>query len=199
MHCCHRNKADPALVSQIQESPFSPVTMSRTMQVLSLGLPRTGSASLAQAFAVLGYEGIFHGINEIDNDQAYRKMGRAADGTFPSLPSYKGQPFTMEDWDDLYGNYDVTTDMASFFGPQLIKVYPDAKVVLVKRDYDAWYKSLDEGLLQTGESWLVRFHLKYTEPLSGLATAASAQKIMKGYFEAKDIDGRNSQECKTYL
>jgi hypothetical protein len=30
---------------------------------------------------------------------------------------------------------------AALFGPELIAAYPDAKVVLTNRDFDAWYKS----------------------------------------------------------
>lgn len=157
------------------------------MQVLSLGLPRTGSASLAEAFAILGYQGVFHGLNVLDDDDTYRKLGCAADATFPVLQSYTGVPYSNDDWNNLYGEYEVTTDMASFFAPQLIEAYPDAKVVLVKRDYDSWYKSVDEGLLQPIESWLVQFHIKYIEPVAGLVTGCSGQKVMLGYFEAKNI------------
>ena len=162
--------------------------MPRKMQVLSLGMPRTGSASLAEAYSILGYVGVFHGIKVLSDDAVFRKIGRAADATFPNLPSYTGKPFSRGDWEDLYGEYEVSTDMASFFTPQLIATYPDAKVVLVKREFDAWFKSLDDGLLKPTGAAMTQFHIKYTEPLAGLATASAGQKCLLGYFQAKNMD-----------
>lgn len=54
----------------------------------------------------------------------------------------------------MFGEHEAITDAAGIFGPQLIEAYPDAKCVLVVRDFDAWARSVDETLLSYLFSWL---------------------------------------------
>ncbi|KAL1960373.1 hypothetical protein VTO42DRAFT_8333 [Malbranchea cinnamomea] len=48
--------------------------------------------------------------------------------------------FEKEDWDKLLRNCQAVSDFpsAAFF-PELLKVYPDVKVVLNTRDIDTWH------------------------------------------------------------
>lgn len=157
------------------------------MKVLSLGMPRTGSASLAEAYAILGYQGIYHSLYVMDEYKDWEIISGAADATFPTLPTFTKEPFPPRDWDKLYANYDVTTDMGAFFARQLIDAYPEAKVVLAERDYDAWYRSVDEGIFSWFDYWVVRFYIRTVEPLLGLNAAGAGLKALLGYFEARDI------------
>ncbi|KAH7313590.1 hypothetical protein B0I35DRAFT_276090 [Stachybotrys elegans] len=160
----------------------------REMKVLAMGLPRTGTASMAKALEILGYQGVYHGIKAIDTPQDWVVFSRAADATFPSLPTYTGKPFTQEDWEELYRNCEATTDLASVFGKSLTSTYPNAKVVLVIRDYDKWYKSIDEMVLKQLWGPLADFSVNYVEWVLGSQAGPASRKLMLGFFQAKDAD-----------
>ncbi|KAL9086976.1 MAG: hypothetical protein Q9159_003870 [Coniocarpon cinnabarinum] len=55
---------------------------------------------------------------------------------------FGGRPFSKTEWDQLLGHCQAVSDFpACAFAPELIKAYPDAKVILTNRPVDAWYKS----------------------------------------------------------
>ncbi|KAK3709597.1 hypothetical protein LTR37_010818 [Vermiconidia calcicola] len=58
------------------------------------------------------------------------------------------QPFGRAEFDQLLGHWGGTTDQpAAFFAEELVQAYPEAKVVLVERDVDRWYKSYSECVI----------------------------------------------------
>lgn len=158
----------------------------REMKVLALGLPRTGSASIAEALVILGYKGVHHGLKTIDSLDDWKVINRAADATFPVLPTYTGKPFTRDEWDELYGSYEAGTDMAALFATQLVKVYPNAKVILSVRDFDKWYASYDTIFEQLW-SFSADLAINYAEPLIGFETGVASRKAILGFFEAKNV------------
>ncbi|KAJ6781198.1 hypothetical protein PWT90_07837 [Aphanocladium album] len=176
----------------ITYKPASAMATSRHVQketkILSLGLPRTGSASIASALRILGFE-TCHGLDLLDSKVAWDVMERAADASYPTLPTYTGVPFTREQWDELFGPYEVVTDLGSTFGPQLIQVYPDAKVILVIREFKSWFRSFDEGVLQVFWYPAVKLLIKYVEPMFGRGMGRAGHKVFLGFFAANDVDG----------
>ncbi len=59
----------------------------------------------------------------------------------------KAEPFTLTQWDQLLAEYGAITDVPALaFWQDLIVAYPDAKIVLMERDIDRWYKSFDEAV-----------------------------------------------------
>ncbi|CAM1504580.1 Fc.00g021710.m01.CDS01 [Cosmosporella sp. VM-42] len=160
----------------------------REMKVLALGLPRTGTASIAEALTVLGYQDVYHGIKALDSNADWAIMNRAADASFPVLPTYTGKPFTREEWDELYGSCEATTDVASPFATQLIETYPEAKVLLVIRDFDKWYKSINEGVLNNLWNPVAEFSINYIEPILGSVAGVASRKAMLGLFQACTVD-----------
>lgn len=167
------------------------------MKVLALGLPRSGTASMAEALTILGYKDVFHGIKAIDNSSVWSILSRAADATFPNLPSYTGKAFTRDQWDEMYGSCEATTDLASLFAPQLVNVYPDAKVVLVIRDFDKWQTSMSTIVDQLW-NLTADFAVNYVEPLIGSVTGPASRKMMLGYFQASTPDEMRQNMRQTY-
>ena len=54
-------------------------------------------------------------------------------------------------WDALYNGYDGTVDFPGYpWYKEHMKQYPDAKVILTVRDFDAWYKSVDSTVYRAG-------------------------------------------------
>jgi hypothetical protein len=117
--------------------------------VIHAGLWRTGTASMCEAYSTLGLRP-WHGLYlDRENKEVWQRFEKAIDATLPNAPGAKAQPpFTRADWDTIFGDYDVPTDWAGWFVEELADAYPDAKVVIVQRDFDAWYRSLDETLLR---------------------------------------------------
>jgi hypothetical protein len=169
----------------------------RDMKVLALGLPRTGSASIAEALTILGYKNVHHGIKAIDDPDSWKVLNRAADATFPVLPTYTGKPFTRAQWDDMYGSCEAATDMAALFAPQLISIYPDAKVILVIRDFDKWYKSYNTVFTELW-SFGADLAIDYAEPLIGYETGRASRKTVLGFFNASNVDEARRNARQVY-
>ena len=92
------------------------------------------------ALETLGYKPTYHGYTPLSHIDDCAKWIRA----FEAKYHRRGPPFTRDDWDDLLGNYHAVTDAPAIcFAEELIKAYPEAKVVLVERDIERWYQSFE--------------------------------------------------------
>lgn len=170
--------------------PTSPAQTSQPIRptlVLSLGLPRTGTASMAAALRILGYQNVWHGVDAISNSADWAVLNRAADATFPNLPSYTGKPFTRADWDEIWGPCEAITDIGSIFSAQLVDAYPEAKVVLVQRDVEKWYVSVEEGVFSSLWGTVPDFFVGVVEPLIGSVAGPASRKHLLGFFGARDV------------
>lgn len=166
----------------------TPHRPNRPTQVLSLGLPRTGTASMAAALRILGYHDVWHGVDALGNSSEWAILDRAADATFPTLPSYAGPPpFARADWDELWGPCEAITDIGSIFSAQLVDAYPEAKVVLVERDVETWYASVDEGVFSSLWGTVPDFFVGVVEPLVGSVAGPASRKHLLGFFAARDV------------
>uniref|UniRef100_A0A0D2YKP1 NAD dependent epimerase/dehydratase n=1 Tax=Fusarium oxysporum (strain Fo5176) TaxID=660025 RepID=A0A0D2YKP1_FUSOF len=109
----------------------------RPLKALCLGLPRTGTTSLAAALSVLGLRDVHQGSTMPWSD--FEFFDRAADASFPNLPTYNDKGgLTREEWDVLYAPCEAVIEPAGLFAQQLLDVYPGVKVIVSKRPYKAW-------------------------------------------------------------
>ncbi|ATY61954.1 hypothetical protein A9K55_007909 [Cordyceps militaris] len=120
--------------------------------ILCAGLPRSGTASLSKALEILGIAPVHHVMKLDDWPQLYA-WGRAAWCHFPYLRKrrlfrafYLSRydpllPWSRGDWDRLIGPYRAVTDVAAYFGPEIYRAYPEARVILVERPFDRWAQS----------------------------------------------------------
>ena len=98
----------------------------------------------------------------------------------------RGFPFTREDWDALLGHVAAVTDVPCIcFAPELIECYPEAKVVLVERDIDTWYKSFDNTVIQSGFHPVTNY-LAYLDPGFTGALFWTSLKWRKGFFRSSN-------------
>lgn len=134
----------------------APHKRTKPVQVLCLGLPRTGTESLSVALKTLGIE-TYHGwdvVFEPDGSKLQhlrelvrRKYYGSSDGDVH---------ISSADFDILIGdNQAVIDSLPTLFAPELIAAYPDAKVILNQRpDLDAWHRSIDKTIVQAvDQSW----------------------------------------------
>ncbi|KAF5557314.1 efflux pump antibiotic resistance [Fusarium phyllophilum] len=160
------------------------------IKIIHAGLYRTGTASMAAAYRTLGYKA-HHALHN-EWHEPWNKLEQAAEATFPHLshlPDYTHSgprpPFTREDWQSLWGVYDVATDIASTFTLELIKAYPDAKVVVVQRKFEEWWPSFHSEILVSvfEATWLQKFLTWYVLRFRALH---AMRKILAGFFSVNE-------------
>ncbi len=170
------------------------------LKVIHAALFRMGTKSMAQAYKILGYE-THHGLPEDVTESPWTQIEQAAEATWPKVPGARPRsPNTRKDWDELWeSKYDAVTDLSSPFVPELIKAYPNAKVVIVQRNFDAWWPSfkieiLDRVMLQpaaTINGFLCRHFL-------GIRAVEAMRKLHFGFFNAKSKEECAAHARETY-
>lgn len=142
----HQSPKEPSPTQATSQHPRQARTT--PMQLLNLSMPRTGTASIMEALRILNIP-CYHGLTLIartsDGSTETDLWCRALDVKYYG----KGAPFTRNDWDELLGEFGAVCDVPAIcFAEELIEVYPEAKVLLVERELDAWEKSFDEGIVR---------------------------------------------------
>jgi hypothetical protein len=114
------------------------------LQVIGVGMHRTGSMSVKAALERLGYGPCYHGMEA---------LRRSRDGDHWMAAYEAGGQY---DWSRIFAGYRATMDWPTiYFWEQLAAAYPDAKIVLTVRDPDSWWHSHAEMFrrgLALGES-----------------------------------------------
>ncbi|KAH8886631.1 hypothetical protein GQ53DRAFT_875300, partial [Thozetella sp. PMI_491] len=109
------------------------------LEVIVVGLGRTGTSSLQQALVQLGYPKVYHTrtIPTERPEDAFKWIEflnqKFRDKT--SIPRSR--------WDNVLGDYNAATDVpCALFYRELAEAYPDAKFILSVRDSpEVWYVS----------------------------------------------------------
>lgn len=104
--------------------------MSETLQVIGVGLHRTGSMSVKAALERLGFGPCYHGMEAL-------RRNRDGDRWLAALEADGNV-----DWPDIFDGYRAAVDWpTTYFWRQLTTAYPDAKVLLTVRDLEDWWLS----------------------------------------------------------
>jgi hypothetical protein len=99
------------------------------LQVIGAGFGRTGTHSLALALDELGF-GPCYTLPEVDNNAGHVDLWNAA---------LEGRAV---DWSTLFQDYHSAVEWPTIsFLPQLVRHFPEAKVILTLRDPESWYES----------------------------------------------------------
>ncbi|KAK0651038.1 P-loop containing nucleoside triphosphate hydrolase protein, partial [Cercophora newfieldiana] len=169
--------------------------------ILCLGLFRTGTYSMTKALNTLGYTRVLHGLD--------MRAGLAVLYSDPDKPPawLKPQfvsetaPFTRSQWDEIcsLGSFHGVTDTASLYAAQLIKAYPNAKVILCYRDPTSWAASVDstfvKGVTSRG-GILVR---QWAEPLlGGSFPITQLWDVLRGWFEVETVEEMRAVYVERY-
>jgi len=184
--------------------PMVPTRRHGPPSVIDAGLMRTGTLSMARAYDILGLRA-YHGldISSMKREEGRRQwnvLEKAAEGTWPNVPGARpAQRFKREDWDSIFGEYDAVTDVAAIFADQLVEAYPEAKVVIVQRDYEKWWASFQPQVLDGLVHSLVAPLLSLLMVIIGERGVKAMQKTLMGAFDAKDGKGIRANSRKTYF
>ncbi|KAJ5485282.1 hypothetical protein N7539_005270 [Penicillium diatomitis] len=121
------------------EPPRDP---SRTLQVIGAGLPRTGTISLTLALTWALHGDVCHGGSACLRGKEHIIKGWTKCLDPPKDVSQEEVDKTLK---DLLVGYVATTDApAIFFVEELVRLYPDAKVVCTTREPTRWWESYQE-------------------------------------------------------
>lgn len=109
------------------------------LDVIGVGLGRTGTSSLKTALERLGFGPCHHMKELIEHPELIPVWQRLAAGERP-------------DWEEVFRGYRSTTDWpAVSFWRDLIRAYPEAKVILTVRDPERWYASVRNSIYRSAE------------------------------------------------
>lgn len=175
------------------------------MEVLSLGMGRTGTASMQKALTSLGYP-TSHGFDMYRNKPDCDMWIEAINVKFHGDTSVK---LDRNFWDKLLGHVSAVTDTpANMFAEELIESYPEAKVILTERDVDKWYPSFERALIKGLEMPFLNLFLKVDKDAARMVPVAT-EGIMKGQFganntkeyrkNAKEVYKRHYKEIRILL
>lgn len=121
--------------------PKAPPTPAR-LQVILAGMPRSGSSSLKAALDRLGYLTL-HGSDFYNHDRLVRSL-------------VYGQARALTEELEHLG-FNATTEATWPFWEDMLALRPEAKVILLLRDFDGWYDSMSYML----SNWMAkRYPLK---------------------------------------
>ncbi|BCG95537.1 sulfotransferase family protein [Mesorhizobium sp. 131-2-1] len=106
-----------------------------SIRVIGTGFGRTGTDSMREALTILGF-GPCHHMSEVMAKEEQKRLWRAlAKGAAP-------------DWNALFSGYNSCMDWPSaHYWPELIKAYPDARVILTWRSPESWWESFEKTIL----------------------------------------------------
>jgi len=134
-----------------------------SIKVIGAGLPRTGTNTLKQSLEQLGNKHVYH-MKELLVNPEKLHLWKTLDETGDT------------DWDALYEGYDGTVDFPGYpWYKEHMKRYPDAKVILTVRDFDAWYKSVDSTVFRAGP----QTPGEKIKMMGKLLTSARARNVVK--------------------
>ncbi|KAF2487430.1 hypothetical protein BDY17DRAFT_319975 [Neohortaea acidophila] len=121
------------------------------LEVLCLGLHRTGTTSMYEAMEILGYGTLYN------SREALRRNLCTFVGTMLT-DKYEARgpwPPRIEQFESLWGEYRaISGEVAYAFSEEIIPLYPDAKIILtVRDDEEKWFAS------SMNTSWYNNSHL----------------------------------------
>lgn len=126
------------------------------LQVIGAGLPRTGTASFSEALRILLEAPVYHGGTQCTMGQpvemrSWIKILRL----FPFRTDTDRKAALSLIHQRLDGYAAVTDSPGTGLIPELLELYPDAKVICTTRDAEAWEKSMD-GVASAATKWFLR-------------------------------------------
>lgn len=114
---------------------------------------------MCRAYEILGYPNPYHFSSVFANAKDSDMWMEAFRAKFDGVGT-----FQKEQWDQLLGHCGAVTDQpAIIFSEELLEAYPDAKVVIVEREVEAWYRSI-KALFATSLDPAFLF-FRFTDPM----------------------------------
>ncbi|KAH8180097.1 hypothetical protein LIA77_01616 [Sarocladium implicatum] len=136
------------------------------LRLICVGPPRSATESLAEGLKRLGLKNVYHGWDLLFEKPNYSE-GWVRLARRKWLGEGEPLPITAEQFDEVLGHSEALVDApGSVFAAELIKAYPQAKVVLnVRQDKEAWMRSMRESVMAVDDNWGFWFFSWFTADL----------------------------------
>ncbi len=109
-----------------------------SIKIIGAGFPRTGTTTLKKALETLGYKDTYHFKDLIANPKKLKHWKELEE---------KG----LTNFEQLFDGFQATVDFPGYpYYKILMEKYPDAKVILTKREVDKWYESTLKTVWKAG-------------------------------------------------
>jgi Sulfotransferase domain len=150
------------------------------MKVLGVGFGRSGTMSLKQALEDLGQGPCLHMIDLIRNNELIPPWQEAA---------IEGNV----DFDKMFEGFESTIDWPGCtYWKDLIEYYPDAVVLHNYRDFDGWYKSLNNTIVAVRKAAMAG---ELKEDASRPAPAPELWQVIGKLIYEVDFQGKVEDEA----
>jgi Sulfotransferase domain len=168
------------------------------LKVIGAGFGRTGTLSIKTALEELGFAPCYHMREVFDHPKHVPLWDAAARGE-------------TVNWQELFKGYQATVDWPSCtFYKELMKIYPDAKVLLNVRDPEKWYESAQSTIYPIVSSksspfsgLLFRLLFPHMPQTVEMMKTLIWEGTFNGNFEDKDyaieIFNQHIEEVKKYV
>ncbi len=142
-----------------------------SLKVIGAGWGRTGTLSLKYALEKLGFDKCYH-MMEVQLNPGHAERWIAA---------HEGEPV---DWEDLFDGYQAAVDWptCNFWEAQM-EVFPDAKVLLSRREPEGWYKSIMNTIWPSSQA-----NAKKDHPAAKIGSQLAYDLIWDGIFDRRMDD-----------
>ena len=105
------------------------------IKVIGTGFGRTGTNSMREALTILGFGNCHHMMEVMASEEQKRRWRALAQGCAP-------------DWDKLFEGYSSCVDWPSaHYWRELLRYYPQARVILTYRSPESWWESFEKTIL----------------------------------------------------
>lgn len=142
-----------------------------------------------------GYNYTAHGLELISHPEIGPPWMEAVNAKFLN----QGKLYGRAEFDAYLGHCAAVTDMpCATFSEELMAAYPEAKIILVERDVEGWYKSFDASFVTELYSRVSHVIFGYVEPLVGSHAGFLSRKLILGYFHAKTPDEVRQNARRAY-
>ena len=123
----------------------------RPLEVLALGISRSGTESPRNALFELGYSDVHHGFRFILETREALQWLRLAHAQSTHIRS----DLSAAEFDKVLGDCAAVTDQPSCgFAHEIITAYPSAKIILnYREDVEAWHNSVESTVEMFNIGW----------------------------------------------
>ncbi|KAK7739783.1 hypothetical protein SLS62_011225 [Diatrype stigma] len=110
----------------------------------------------------------------------------------------EGKLYAKGEFDRWFADYDAILDVTSFFAPDLVAAYPDAKFILTTRDPQRWVRSVNDTMLKM-TTIITTFPIRYMGCISKFMAAwvEFARLALRHLWKDKK-PGTDAEAIKTY-
>ena len=106
-----------------------------TLRVIGAGFGRTGTDSMREALDLLGFGPCHHMLEVIAHEEQKRLWRALVKDAAP-------------DWERQFAGYNACVDWPSaHYWPELVRAFPEAKVILTLRSAQSWWASFEQTIL----------------------------------------------------